>query len=223
MIKTRIASTLAAAVLAAGLGACGDDDESSSEGESSSGGGSASIQEQSGSTNDLAPDERLGTSIDAPEADLEEAAKDAGCLTELDLKDEGNEHLAPGEPAPEYGTDPPTSGAHIAPPLQQADGAYSEAADDVAVVHALEHGRVAIQYSPELSEEEQLEIKGLFDEDPAGIVLFPNEAVDGVAATAWTRLMTCESYEGEGTIAALRAFSDEFRGNGPEPVPIVLE
>ena len=37
----------------------------------------------------------------------------------------------------------------------------------------MEHGRVLIQYSPELPERDQLEIKGVFEESPPGVLLFP--------------------------------------------------
>ena len=30
---------------------------------------------------------------------------------------------------------------------------------------------------------------------------------------------TCETFEGDATLAALSAFRSEFRGRGPEPVP----
>ena len=85
----------------------------------------------------------------------------------------------------------------------------------------MEHGRVAIQYSPDLPEADQLELKGLFDESPGGMLLFPNpEMPYEVAATAWTQLVGCERYEGPATIDAIRAFRDTYRGQGPEPVPL---
>ena len=57
---------------------------------------------------------------------LKEAAKKAGCDLRLHLKDEGHTHIPPGAPTPDYKTNPPTSGNHVEPPYQQADGAYSE-------------------------------------------------------------------------------------------------
>ena len=216
----RLSLTLLAALA---LAACGEDGEGG-ESATTEAQGDAYIQELSGSPNDLAPDDRLGTA--PPPSDsgsLAKAAEAAGCDAQLDLRDEGNTHIQPGEPPPRYGTTPPASGDHIVPPLQQADGAYSEPAEDINVVHALEHGRVAIQYSPDLPEEAQLALKGLFDEDPAGMLLFPNPALDGeVAATAWTRLLSCQKYDGPATLGALRVFRDLYRGNGPEPVPIVI-
>ena len=200
----------------------GDGDEVTVDGEELP--EAARIEVQSGSVNGFAPDGREGTPPPAvQQGDLEIAAREAGCELDLDLPDEGNTHLRPNQEPPDYETDPPTSGNHIVPPRQQADGAYSEYPDPVFTVHSLEHGRIAIQYSPELPEDQQLELKGLFDEDPDGVLLFPNpELPFDVAATAWTQMIGCPTYEGQATLDALRAFRDTLRGQGPEPVPVVI-
>jgi hypothetical protein len=182
----------------------------------------AHIQPQSGSTNGVAPDNRVGTPPPAvKQGDLQLAAQAAGCELHLDLPDEGHAHLEPSAPVPHYGTNPPTSGDHIVPPLQQADGAYSEFPQPVRFVHSLEHGRVEIQYSPDLPEQDQLALKGVFDASPAGMLLFPNPDMPyEVAATAWTQLMGCKTYKGAATLDAIRDFRDAYRGQGPEPVPL---
>lgn len=182
---------------------------------------SAAIVPESGSVNDYAPDTREGTPpAELAQGDLETAAREANCELQLNLPDEGNTHFGPNADPPEYKTSPATSGDHIAPPLQQADGAYVDEVEQKYVVHALEHGRVAIQYSPDLPEEDQLALKGLFDEDPQGLVLIPYPKMDyDVAASAWTNLIGCDSYSPE-ALDAIRAFIDEFRGNGPEAIPL---
>lgn len=180
----------------------------------------AHIQAQSGITHEFAPDDREGTPPPpVQQADLETAAEAANCDLQLNLPDEGSTHIQ-GEKAPDYKTSPPTSGNHN--PEQQADGAYIEQPDNIFTVHSLEHGRVDIQYSPDLSEDEQLALKGVFDEDPAGILLFPNDDMPyAVAATAWTQLLGCDTYEGAATLDAIRAFRDIYLGQGPEDVPLV--
>ena len=76
---------------------------------------------------------------------------------------------------------------------QLADGAYREYPDPWSLVHSLEHGRIEIQYSPDLPEDDQLALKGVFDEDPDGMLLFPNPDMPyEVAATAWTQLLGCD-------------------------------
>ena len=93
----------------------------------------------------------------------------------------------------------------------------------MGLVHSLEHGRIEIQYSPDLPEEDQLALKGVFDEDPAGMLLFPNpEMPYDVAVTAWTQLMACDTYEGAATLDAIRDFRDTYRGQGPEPVALSI-
>lgn len=184
----------------------------------------AAVQLNSGSTNEIADDCREGTP--PPEiatGDLEAAAKEANCELQLDLPDEGNTHIG-SDPAkaPEYETTPATSGNHIDPPFQQADGAYTETPDQAFVVHSMEHGRVAIQYSSDLPEEDQLALKGVFDESPEGVVLFPNDDMPyQVAVTAWTQMVGCETDEGDATLDVVRDFRDIYRGQGPEDVPLV--
>jgi len=187
----------------------------------------ARINVLSGSVNDIPGDGREGTPPPPVKlADIEEAAEAASCELNLDLKDEGNTHIQESDPDPEYKQNPPTSGNHILPPLQQADGAYAEYPGDKYIVHSLEHGRIVIQYKPELAEESQLELKGLFDEDAAGMLLVPNPNLPSdveVAATAWNQQILCGTYEGATTIDALRAFRDVYRGQGPEQVPVYIE
>jgi hypothetical protein len=184
----------------------------------------AGIQSASGVINDYALDTREGTEPPpVQEGRLEEAAKAAGCKLRLDLPNEGNTHFGEGAEPPKYKTDPANSGDHINPDKVQSDGAYAEPVEPKYYVHSLEHGRVVIQYAPELPEEEQLQLKGVFDESPEGMLLSPNDTMDSlVAAAAWQNLLLCDEFRGQATLDAIRAFRDTFRGRGPEAVPVVL-
>jgi hypothetical protein len=182
----------------------------------------AHIEVDSGFVHGFEGDGREGTPPSPiAQGDLEASAKAAGCELQLNLDDEGNTHLeSPGD-APDYKSDPPTSGDHFAE--QQADGAYAEFVDPVYWVHSLEHGRIVIQYSPDLPEKQQLELKGVFDQDPNGMLIFPNPEMKWeVAASAWTNLVGCRAYEGQATLDVLRNFRDIYRGNGPESFPTHL-
>jgi Protein of unknown function (DUF3105) len=184
-------------------------------------GGGAHIVQATGSTNGFEPDEREGTEVPAAKVtNLQEAADKAGCTLRLELKDEGHEHLPPNAPTPDYGTSPGTSGKHAESPFQQADGAYSDAVDQIFLVHTLEHGRMAIEYSPNLPEEDQLELKGLYETLYGGTVLTPNPDMDyEVAAATWTNLLGCPKYKGAITLDAIRAFGKKTWGRyGGEPV-----
>ena len=110
-------------------------------------------------------DDRVGTPPpEVQNGDLTAAAKAAGCDLRLNLKDEGSTHLDPqSDDLPKYGTNPPTSGDHYPTPL--ADGAFLDYPSPGSYVHSLEHGRIIIEYSPDLSEEDQLALKGVFDAD----------------------------------------------------------
>jgi hypothetical protein len=216
------------------LGACGGDDETTSSASSTTTSTtpatgatgpngefppSAHIDAATGSVDALEPDAREGTPPPpVDDGNLESAAGAAGCDLQLDLPDEGNKHLAPGAPPPEYDTVPPTSGPHS--PIPTADGAYLDTPDPTNYVHSLEHGRVEIQYDPDLPEEDQLLLKGVFDEDPDGVLLFPNADMPyQVAVTAWTNLVGCDVF-GEAVLDVVRDFRDEFRGKGPEKIPL---
>lgn len=159
------------------------------------------------------------------EGDLAAAAKAADCELRLDLPEEGNKHLSnPDVPGVEYETSPPTSGDHYAGNETGsgalAGGAYLEYPPVGRILHGMEHGRIIIQYSPDLPEEDQLELKGLFEESPEGVVLTPNPNMPyEVAATAWTQLVGCDSYEGRATLDVLRDFRDAYRFRGPENFP----
>jgi uncharacterized protein DUF3105 len=91
------------------------------------------------------------------------------------------------------------------------------------MVHAMEHGRIEIHYKPTLPEAQQLALKGVFDEDPDGMLLFPDPAMPyDVAVTAWTNEAVCPHYN-EAVLDVIRNFRDTYRGNGPEQaIPIVL-
>jgi len=186
----------------------------------SDGGGAAHINQASGSTNGVKPDEREGTApVAVKVTNLKEAARKAGCNLQLRLEDEGKNHLPPTAPTPEYGTNPPTSGNHVEPPYQQADGAYSEMPAELNIVHTLEHGRMEIQYSPDLPEEDQLALKGLYETMYGGTLLFPNDNMNyEVAATTWTNLLGCPEYKGAITLDAIRDFGKATWGRyGGEP------
>jgi hypothetical protein len=165
-------------------------------------------------------DNREGTvPPDVSDGNLTSAAETAGCDLKLNLPDEGSTHVDPPTPAslPDYKTNPPTSGDHYPTPL--ADGAFLQEPPLGNFVHSMEHGRIEIQYSPDLSDEDQLALKGVFDSDRAGMIMFPNPDMPyDVATTAWTNLMGCKSFQGDATLDAIRDFRDEFRGRGPEAI-----
>ncbi len=223
-----IASTvvLAIAVLVFVLASGGDSESEAAEGDAH-----INLNAEIGSTNGVEPDNRAGTPPPPVQVtSLAASAKRAGCDLRLKLRDEGHDHIPPGSPQ-KYGTNPPTSGDHVDPPYQQADGAYAEMPEEIDLVHTLEHGRMEIQYSPDLPEADQLELKGLYDTMYGATLLFPNDRMPyAVAAATWTNLIGCPTYKGAATLDAIRAFGkatwgryggesvEVFTFTGPTPV-----
>src|SRR3954449_8276510 len=187
------------------------------------------IKNSGGTFRGLEPDCRTGTPPPPIKfADLQVSAQRAGCEVKLNLPDEGNTHV-PNSTAVHYGTVPPTSGNHNPVPID--DGAYrtpitsdlSKPTNIRNEVHAMEHGRIEIHYKPSLPEAQQLALKGVFDADPNGMLLYPDPDMPyDVAVTAWTNEMVCPHYN-EGVLDVIRNFRDTYRGNGPEQqIPIDL-
>ncbi len=224
-----IASTvvLAVAALVFALASSGDD----GDGDVPKGSAHINLNAAIGSTNGIEPDNRAGTAPPPVKvANLTAAAQRAGCDLRLRLRDEGHNHIPVGSP-PEYETNPPTSGDHVDPPYQQADGAYAEMPAEIDIVHTLEHGRLEVMYAPDLPEADQLQLKGLYDTMYGATLLFPNDRMPyEVAATTWTNLLGCPTYEGAATLDAIRAFGkatwgryggesvELFTFTGPTPV-----
>ncbi len=221
-----LALAIAVGVVVAVAGGGGDSDEPGT----STGGGSNSGGENVNTTfgvldDDVQVDDREGTEPPPVEnGDLVGASNEAGCDLQQDLPDEGSTHFSEIDKKVDYKTNPPTSGDHYAANEAgsgaSADGAFLDTPNWNRLVHSLEHGRVEIQYSPDLPEEDQLAIKGVFDESPGGVILFPNADMPyDVAATAWTQLVGCDSFEGGPTLDVLRDFRDQYLGRGPEAIP----
>lgn len=224
MLGYIVAGVLGVAVVGGAIFAIasGGDDKSGGGGED----GSENVNTKFGFLPDELPvDEREGTAPPPIEnGDLTGAANVAKCDVQLGLPDEGNTHFTEESKEPDYKTNPPTSGDHFFNPNEVgsgalADGAYTETPPWNRLVHSLEHGRIEIQYSPDLPEEDQLALKGVFDEARPGVDLFPNDEMPyDVAVTAWTNLVGCKTFDGAATLDVIRDFRDQFLGQGPEPV-----
>ncbi len=148
-------------------------------------------------------------------ADTAAAAEAAGCTLRR-MPDEGNTHTTGRV---RYRSNPPTSGNHD--PQWASDGNYAmEQTPPIGkLVHALEHGRVEIQYRQELAPARVVELALLFDRAPQYLLLFENRTgmPYDVAATAWTRLLGCRRMN-DRTTAALDAFRRRFVLQAPERI-----
>ncbi|MEA2348430.1 MAG: hypothetical protein QOG62_2217 [Thermoleophilaceae bacterium] len=147
-------------------------------------------------------------------ADLDKAAAAAGCEVKTN-KEEGSSHV---ETPVTYKANPPTSGNHF--PVPAEDGSYTKAPPVEQQVHALEHGRIYMQYLPSEPATTRDKLQALFDEDPYHMILAPNstQMPYKVAATAWNQVLGCPAMN-DGVLDAIRAFREKYRDQGPEFIP----
>jgi hypothetical protein len=168
--------------------------------------------------------ESSASTSDAPTqnvADLEDAAAAAGCTLKKE-KNEGSSHTS--EPV-KYQSNPPTSGDHDPNPAE--DGLYDPGnpPDVERSVHALEHGRINVQYKPGSPAPRVNQLRGMVNEDVKGTsayktLFFENQTgmTASVAATAWTQSLTCPQWNDK-VFDAVRAFRVKYVDKGPEFVP----
>jgi hypothetical protein len=149
------------------------------------------------------------------------AAAAAGC-TLTSPPDEGLEHEEREFTAADYGSNPPTSGTHF--PTWYEDGIYAAGTTPELgrLVHALEHGRINLQYAPGTPASTIAQLELLVNELDHGyhLLLFQNETAMpyAVAAAAWGRLLGCREMNDK-VFDALRAFRGAYVDKGPETVP----
>jgi Protein of unknown function (DUF3105) len=158
-------------------------------------------------------------------SDFNEAVKAAGCIFKT-YPSEGRTHL-PSDNATfnKYKTNPPTSGSHRPTPAQ--DGVYERNNPPAKenAVHALEHGRIEIEYASSITKRQQAQLNTLINEPLKGAqgyhqLLFQNNThmPYQVAAVAWTQLLGCKTMNDK-TFDAIRAFRERFVDKGPELIP----
>jgi Protein of unknown function (DUF3105) len=150
---------------------------------------------------------------------LRAAAAAAGCVL-LNPPSEGRLHvLGPVH----YRTNPPSSGSHY--PVPAHDGIYAPGSTPPKeqLVHALEHGRVEVQYQPGSSTTVIGALQSLAtefatrDSDPR-VLLFQNATAMpyAIAAVAWTHILGCNRYAGAPTLDAIRDFRTAYDLKAPE-------
>jgi hypothetical protein len=158
-------------------------------------------------------------------SDFDEAVKASGCEFKS-YPSEGRTHLTSDTATfDKYKTNPATSGTHR--PTAAQDGVYAPANPPAKenAVHALEHGRIQLQYKKGATKQVQDQLNTLFNEKVKGVegyheLLFENttDMPYEVAAVAWTRLLGCKTMNPQ-VFDAMRAFRDRFVDKGPELIP----
>jgi hypothetical protein len=154
----------------------------------------------------------------AQNTNLQAAAKAAGCVL-LNPPDEGRQHV---NGTVNYKSNPPSSGPHN--PVPASDGIYDTGNTPAKehLVHALEHGRIEIQYRPGTTGHQIAQLKTLFNEPLKGQagykkLLFENETKMpyAVAAVAWDHILGCSTFNPK-IFDAIRDFSTTYIDTAPE-------
>jgi hypothetical protein len=141
-----------------------------------------------------------------------------GCGDVQQFAQAGRTHIPASQQPKNWNSNPPTSGDHLATPLQA--GVYDAEQDERAVVHNLEHGYVVIQYK-NLPSDQVTQLRKYVQDRGGKLVLNPYSGLpaDGVALTAWQHLETCQRVN----LDVVKAFVHDFmlpggrRSLAPEP------
>src|ERR687891_766241 len=155
------------------------------------------------------------------------AAERLGCTEVQDLPDEGREHLGAGEPPPEYGSTPATSGRHSPATLGTDIEVFDDPIDSTLepqAVHSLEHAYVIMYYRqggdaglPQNVVDAMADLARAEDK----VILAPHaELPEGqsLALAAWTHLQSCPRVTDVNDVVAIaNGFINQFRGGGDAP------
>ena len=130
------------------------------------------------------------------------------------FRDQGDAHLRPGQPAPAYDSNPPTSGPHI-PEAVNADRAQL---NNNQLLQALEVGDVVFMYgtrtAPRALTDAARAVAPAFTPQLAAsgqaVVLVSRPGIPGIAALAWGHMLRT----GSAADPALRSFAQFWLGRG---------
>lgn len=124
----------------------------------------------------------------------------------------GNNHVT----SPELSVDPPAGGNHTAQAASAGEFTSSDLPSDGQIVHALEHGYVAVWYRPDVPGSTVDILRQLRTDFDRDVLLIPRSSLPvALAATAWHHRLLCDTEEFE----SLRRFVSAYRNKGPERVP----
>jgi hypothetical protein len=116
----------------------------------------------------------------------------------------------------QYKTDPPSGGNHNPNPAAAGTYTVDNKPPDAQIVHALEHGYIAIWYRPDVTPATLTDLQTLAAKYDRDVLLVPRASMaKPVAATAWHRRLLCTQPD----TTALETFITAYRNQGPEKIP----
>lgn len=169
----------------------------------------------------LTPTSKTAAIPAAKEQDLNKAVAAAGCKLRTFIPGPNDRNHVTGKV--HYKQNPPVFGPHNPTPAHDGDYVGQGTPATEMLVHALEHGRVEIQYRPGTPAHQQSQLESLLNEQfsgkPVGYkqLVFENETKMpfAVAATAWGQQLGCPTFNDK-VFDALRAFRAKFVDTAPE-------
>lgn len=176
----------------------------------------------SGASPKSGPGANASAKLPAPKiTNLAAATKAAGCVEQDFPKSAEDRSHVSGEVT--YKTNPPAFGPHAPTPASDGDYAGQGTPTKEMLVHAMEHGRVEIQYRRGLPRCQVNQLEALFNEPDGSFaprqfaLLYQNNTAMpyAVAATAWTHILGCPKFNPH-VFDALRAFRAKYTLKGPE-------
>jgi len=161
----------------------------------------------------------------AKEQDLNKAVTAAGCKMRTFIPGANDRGHVTGKVR--YKQNPPVFGPHNPTPAHDGDYVGQGAPPTEMLVHALEHGRIEIQYRPGTAAHQVSQLETLLNEQfsgkPVGYkeLLFQNNTKMpfAIAATAWGQQLGCPAFNDK-IFDALRAFRAKFVDTAPEGAAI---
>lgn len=113
-----------------------------------------------------------------------------------------------------FEVNPPAGGVHLPQSTNPGNFSSGTVPPDGQIVHALEHGDIAIWYKPSLTDAEVKTLRDIYDNDDSNdVLLVPRESLPvKVAATAWHQRLLCDQVEEP----ALTRFIESYQDEGPE-------
>jgi len=127
---------------------------------------------------------------------------------------QGRQHIAVGEEAKQYNSNPPSSGDHYGQTAR--GGFYDEPLADETVIHNLEHGDIWIAYHPRINNETRSLLKKFAGQY---VVVSPRAQNDGdISVVAWGRVDTFDINTDVLDEGRIQDFIRRYDNRGPEKV-----
>lgn len=132
--------------------------------------------------------------------------------------DEINGIIAGNLPAPDFNSDPATSGPHA--DTWARCGIYRQEIPDIYLVASMNRGAVVVHYEPALEPSEIDSLGDLARDIGEGVIVAPRPGLSApIVLTAWTTLLELRSLDAD----AIRAFVDQYGHQSPDDSPCPLE